>query len=103
MKVVIRVDASLQIGTGHVMRCLTLAEALKQQGAKVEFICREHEGNLLERIGLQGFNVYPLTQISNFSDPDKTLEGDETFERKLGSEMIFLKDSIYQISFDEHF
>jgi spore coat polysaccharide biosynthesis predicted glycosyltransferase SpsG len=43
MKVVIRTDTSLQIGTGYVMRCLTLAEALKQQEAEVAFICREHK------------------------------------------------------------
>ncbi len=60
MKIVIRVDASLKIGTGHVMRCLTLAEALKKKGANVEFICREHEGNLIERIQNQGFSDYTL-------------------------------------------
>lgn len=62
MKIVFRVDASLIIGTGHVMRCLTLANALKQQGAEVEFTCREHVGNLIERIEQQGFKVYKLTQ-----------------------------------------
>ena len=65
MKVVIRVDASLQIGTGHVMRCLTLAEALKQQGADVTFICREHKGNLLERIEQQGFKAYRLPESAD--------------------------------------
>jgi len=59
-RVVIRVDASLKIGTGHVMRCLTLAEALKKQGADIVFICREHDGNLLERIERQGFKTYAL-------------------------------------------
>ncbi len=60
MKVAIRADASLQIGTGHVMRCLTLAEVLRQQGDEVEFICRAHEGNLLERIQQQGFKTHEL-------------------------------------------
>ncbi|MDG2297235.1 MAG: UDP-2,4-diacetamido-2,4,6-trideoxy-beta-L-altropyranose hydrolase [Gammaproteobacteria bacterium] len=70
MKIVIRVDASLEMGTGHVMRCLTLAELLKENGAHVEFICRRHEGSLINKIRSNGFNVYELevleeTEVSN--------------------------------------
>lgn len=60
MKVVLRADASLQIGTGHVMRCLTLAEALAERGADCHFICREHSGNLIEFIRSKGHAVHIL-------------------------------------------
>ncbi|OPX34360.1 MAG: UDP-2,4-diacetamido-2,4,6-trideoxy-beta-L-altropyranose hydrolase [Desulfobacteraceae bacterium 4484_190.2] len=40
MQVVIRVDASVEIGTGHMCRCLALASALADMGASVHFICR---------------------------------------------------------------
>ena len=60
MRVIFRVDASLQMGTGHVMRCLTLAQALKENGEDVEFICRKHKGNLIEKIYSSGFNVHEL-------------------------------------------
>ena len=60
MKVVIRVDASLKIGTGHVMRCLTLAQALKDSGSEVCFICRLHQGNLIKTIQQLNFDVHAL-------------------------------------------
>ena len=59
-KIVFRVDASIQIGTGHVMRCLTLADALKRKGAECYFICREHSGNLIETIKERRHEVYFL-------------------------------------------
>jgi UDP-2,4-diacetamido-2,4,6-trideoxy-beta-L-altropyranose hydrolase len=57
MKIAFRTDASLQIGSGHVMRCLTLADALKGQGADCHFISREHPGHLLEVIRQRGHEV----------------------------------------------
>lgn len=63
MKVVFRVDASLRIGTGHIMRCLTLADALAARGADCQFICRAHEGNLIDFICEKGYVTHTLPQI----------------------------------------
>jgi UDP-2,4-diacetamido-2,4,6-trideoxy-beta-L-altropyranose hydrolase len=60
MKIAFRADASLQMGSGHVMRCLTLADALKAQGADCHFISREHPGHLLEVIRQRGYKVNSL-------------------------------------------
>jgi len=60
MKAIFRVDSSLKMGTGHVMRCLTLAQVLKENGANVEFICRKHEGSLIGKIRSSGFVVHEL-------------------------------------------
>lgn len=40
MKVAFRCDASLLIGTGHVMRCLSFAEFLRARGHDVVFVVR---------------------------------------------------------------
>lgn len=61
MLVVFRVDASLQIGTGHVMRCLTFADLLARQGHKCWFICREHDGHLGALIASKGHGVTLLS------------------------------------------
>ncbi|GLR64424.1 UDP-2,4-diacetamido-2,4,6-trideoxy-beta-L-altropyranose hydrolase [Marinospirillum insulare] len=76
MKVTFRVDASLEIGTGHVMRCLTLANALKEQGAECHFICRKHPGNLIETVQQVGFQVHSLTaqkkSLTNNQPPNQS-------------------------------
>lgn len=60
MIVAFRTDASLDIGTGHIMRCLTLADALRERGADCRFICRAHAGNLIELIRDRGHTVVAL-------------------------------------------
>jgi UDP-2,4-diacetamido-2,4,6-trideoxy-beta-L-altropyranose hydrolase len=60
-KVCFRVDASLDMGSGHVMRCLTLADALKRQGSECFFICRDHLGNMANTIISRGHNIHMLS------------------------------------------
>lgn len=62
MTIIFRTDASQQIGSGHVMRCLTLADELRQHGADIKFICREHPGNLIPLIKDKGYLAIRLTQ-----------------------------------------
>jgi UDP-2,4-diacetamido-2,4,6-trideoxy-beta-L-altropyranose hydrolase len=59
LNVFIRADASAVIGHGHVTRCLTLADALSGL-ATVHFICRDDEGNLLDRIEQHGCRAHRL-------------------------------------------
>lgn len=60
MNIIIRVDSSTQLGTGHLMRCLTLADALREKGAEVAFICRELPGNLCTVVKQKGYIVFRL-------------------------------------------
>ncbi|OGQ99681.1 MAG: UDP-2,4-diacetamido-2,4,6-trideoxy-beta-L-altropyranose hydrolase [Deltaproteobacteria bacterium RIFOXYD12_FULL_55_16] len=64
MRIAIRVDASKQIGTGHFMRCLTLAEALKQRGAQIRFISRHLPAHLRDMLNAKGHEFAPLSSIA---------------------------------------
>lgn len=66
MKVFVRADASLAIGSGHVMRCLVLADALAARGAAVTFVCREHEGHIGEIVAARGHAVVLLPLDPDF-------------------------------------
>lgn len=59
MKVAFRADASLTIGTGHVIRCLTLARELQTRGHDCRFICRDLPGGL----GAQVAAEFPLALL----------------------------------------
>ncbi|MGX9728043.1 MAG: UDP-2,4-diacetamido-2,4,6-trideoxy-beta-L-altropyranose hydrolase [Candidatus Electronema sp. VV] len=72
MFLIFRVDASLQIGSGHVIRCLALADMLKQEGVNCTFICREHEGNLLALIQHNGHKTVALPSSTTNINPSVT-------------------------------
>lgn len=58
--VVFRCDASIVIGTGHVMRCLVLADSLVRRGLTCAFICRAHQGHWEAQIRRKGYSVFML-------------------------------------------
>ncbi len=57
MRVVFRVDSSAKIGGGHLMRCLTLAEELQDNGVQVSFVCRNLPGSLISLIKKRDITV----------------------------------------------
>jgi UDP-2,4-diacetamido-2,4,6-trideoxy-beta-L-altropyranose hydrolase len=82
MNICIRADASVEIGSGHVMRCLTLATALRERGAAVQFVCRALHGNLCATIQQQGFAVHTLPTPSK--QETERLCSASLYERWLG-------------------
>tara|TARA_B110001469_G_C9392965_1_gene202639 strand:- start:14 stop:250 length:237 start_codon:yes stop_codon:yes gene_type:complete len=68
MNFVFRADASNDIGSGHVMRWLTLADELRKHSINCSFICRAHAGNFLELIRERGFEAHALSLQASLSD-----------------------------------
>ncbi len=72
-RLIIRVDASTAIGSGHFMRCLALAQAWKDAGGEVTFITACNTEGLLQRLREENFTLHLLSQSHpHESDWDNT-------------------------------
>ena len=58
--IIFRADASLNLGTGHIIRCLNLAVSLKEQGADIHFVCKKYTGNLFDLIRQHHIAIHEL-------------------------------------------
>lgn len=65
MNIYFRTDASTSIGSGHLMRSLTLANELEKNGAKITFICSEETKKMLKLVKEKGFKVHVLPLYRN--------------------------------------
>ena len=66
--IALRADASLTIGTGHLRRCLSLAQALLERGASVHFLIRKFD-NVATQM-LDGFLISSNFHIHWLPEPD---------------------------------
>jgi UDP-2,4-diacetamido-2,4,6-trideoxy-beta-L-altropyranose hydrolase len=83
VRVAFRADASVQIGTGHVMRCLTLADELTRQGHECRFVCREHEGHLGDLITSKGYG-FTLLPAPSDNEVEANDRNSDNYARWLG-------------------
>jgi len=70
---IIRADASAEIGVGHVMRCLALAQAWQNAGGRVTFALHESPQSLGERLCNESCEVVRLGAY-----PGSVLDADQT-------------------------
>lgn len=82
MRITFRADSSIHIGTGHIMRCLTLAHQFQNAGAAIRFICQETSGHLCDWIEENGFLVERLPDICDpFTDGWWEIDAEQTADR----------------------
>lgn len=60
MNIAIRADASTAIGSGHVLRCLSLADALSARGDTVHFVSHDLPPHLGRWVAKHGHRLVPL-------------------------------------------
>lgn len=53
------------------MRCLTLADALRERGASCSFVCRPHQGHLMALVAQRGHLALALPKLQEGAEPDR--------------------------------
>ncbi len=86
MNIAIRVDAGYDIGAGHVIRCVSLADELTKRGHTVTFISTECPGHYCDFIEKKGYEIHRLTSTPYGSS--LTVEEKNKIDAKLTIECL---------------
>ena len=95
MKIAFRLDASTQIGTGHLMRCLTLADELKPHCDQIHFVSRHLPEHLRSMLTAKGYEYTLLVSVQKDTVLDKSLAHADWLEVNQEQDAI---DSIQKLS-----
>lgn len=96
--ILIRADGNAKIGAGHLMRCLTIAEAVDNR-AQVGFVCADRESAQL--VLSRGFDAYVLGTEYGKMEQELTLWAqlfNEPGQKTFVADRVFLVDSYYVTS-----
>ena len=73
-RIAFRTDANSEIGTGHFMRCLTLADELKKRGSEVCFVARGLPAHLVQMLNERSFASHALPENTSVENIKHTEE-----------------------------
>ncbi len=85
-KILIRADAANKIGTGHVMRCFSLAQGIKDAGTQVAFLCFEIPDKLEKLLQNEKIELIKVSGLIIGSKEDARLTYD--YAKRLGADWI---------------
>lgn len=74
MNFIFRTDSSSEIGTGHMMRCIALAQKMQDCGHQIFFLMIDPDPYARKRLGCEGVKLIPMESCELSKDADITVE-----------------------------
>jgi len=100
MKVVFRVDASVEVGFGHLSRCINLAEVLRSRGIEVLFVCRDDEAKSFRALEDRLFPTVLLPMLSDGEPVNQKEDAQQIIQVLQGKRPEWLIVDSYSLSKD---